>query len=117
MEQKDQTLEQDSAGFWTVAVFLVDRRYGGPEEGGWWYSTGVRCDRTIPEVGVHGAPRIFMDEQAAQDWCSEANNRLAETVNKGRRPVSSMLSQGVYRAQIYDGWPPESYPSFRPHYE
>ena len=25
---------------YTVAIFFVDRAYGGPEEGGWWYDFG-----------------------------------------------------------------------------
>ena len=24
-----------------VATYAIDRAYGGPEEGGWWYDTGT----------------------------------------------------------------------------
>jgi len=32
------------AKWWSVGVYETDESYGGPEEGGWWYQTGVRTD-------------------------------------------------------------------------
>ena len=31
---------------YTVAVFEVDRAYGGPEEGGWWFDYGQPLPRS-----------------------------------------------------------------------
>jgi hypothetical protein len=30
----------DGSQQWFVGVYTVDRAYGGPEEGGWWFDTG-----------------------------------------------------------------------------
>lgn len=38
-----------------VAVYMQDRAYGGPEEGGWWYDCG-QLVRTM---------RVFGNEQTA----------------------------------------------------
>ena len=32
------------SGWWSVGVYDVGQAYGGPEEGGWWYDTGIRVD-------------------------------------------------------------------------
>jgi hypothetical protein len=89
-----------------VAVYLVDRAYGGPEEGGWWYDTGdlVRVIRTTPS------------ENKAYELAGRLNGHLRR-LNYGRRPVSSVLSDGVYRAQVWSDLPPKFYPETRPHYE
>jgi hypothetical protein len=41
----------------TVAVYLMDRAYGGPEEGGWYYDVGYL---------VSGTQRSFLAEDAPQ---------------------------------------------------
>jgi hypothetical protein len=43
------------ANLHVVAVYAEDRAYGGPEEGGWWYTTGEL-------VGVVGA--VFDEDEA-----------------------------------------------------
>lgn len=95
--------------FWTVAIYLANRAYGGPEEGGWYFDCGSRCDEY--------PPLIFNNEQDAR-----AARRLAELLldtgeNVGRRPIESVLSQGMYSAEVYGGYPPTHYPETRPHYE
>ncbi len=39
----------------TRTVYLIDRAYGGPEEGGWWYDTGerVRIIRTFLDCATN----------------------------------------------------------------
>lgn len=105
------------AGFWTVTIYLINKAYGGPEEGGWWYPHGNRVDQNIPEAEPFGGPQIFKSESAADKWCQAANAHLDATINKGRRSISSVLSEGKYRAQVYEGWPPAHFPEVRPHYE
>jgi hypothetical protein len=84
-----------------VNVYLTDREYGGPEEGGWWFSTGEPVE----------SHEVSEDEADA----------LADTLrqkysNEGRRPVSSVLSEGEYCVSVEDHearpWPTE-----QPHYE
>ena len=90
-----------------VAVYLQDRAYGGPEEGGWWFDTGEHV-RTL---------RVFASEKTAYDYCWRLNEKLATTLNRGRRPISSVLSQGRYGAEIHEDHAPAAYPENRPYYE
>jgi hypothetical protein len=88
-----------------INIYLVDRAYGGPEEGGWWYDAGDP---------VHS-------ELAEQMTVEERRKRLDELLsgpfsNKGRRSISSVLSDGEYQGQLEDSFA-EPYPQTRPHYE
>lgn len=107
--------------FYSVAIYLVDRAYGGPEEGGWWYDYGVRQDvnftKQFPEMKEFGVPVIFPDEERAIAWMENANHWLDQTVNKGRRDINSVLSTGQYRAMVHDNYPPHHWPEVTPHYE
>jgi len=92
---------------YSVAVYLCDREYGGPEEGGWWFDTGdiVKLIRT------------FKSEEKAIAFADRMQRLIDRIINKGRRPISSVLSEGQYFAEVHDGLPPEHYPTTRPHYE
>ena len=92
---------------YVVAVYLCDRAWGGPEEGGWWYDTGelVRIIRT------------FKDEERAAVHATRMNSLLNATINKGRRDISSVLSDGCYYAEVHENIAPQHYPERRPHYE
>lgn len=97
--------------FFCVSVYLSDRAYGGPEEGGWWYN----CGEPVLEYGVH--TRIFKTYQEARELQEHLEKNLLPILNKGRRPVSSVLSNGVYTIQIDEDEYPSPYPKERPHYE
>ncbi len=92
---------------YSVAVYLVDKAYGGPEEGGWWYNAGeaVRLIRT------------FKSETKASLFACRIQHLLDKTLNKGRREISSVLSTGRYYAEVHDGIPPQVYPEVTPRYE
>lgn len=90
-----------------VAVYLRDRRYGGPEEGGWWYDTGELVRPLI----------VTGNEGEAVRYADRLNRRLERTLNKDRRPISSVLSEGCYYAEIHENVAPGHYPVQRPHYE
>jgi hypothetical protein len=85
-----------------VNVYLADRAYGGPEEGGWWYDTGelVEC---------YPVPTREAEALAAA-------LRFGKFSNEGRRPKSSVLSEGVYEIRV-EKRPGHDYPTVRPHYE
>jgi hypothetical protein len=103
-----------------LAFYEIDRRYGGPEEGGWWYDCGrrVRMFRVTP------------NEELAYIWARRANDIL-QVVQRNKRDVGSVLySGGRYCCEVYqDSAPqryccemyqdsvPEYYPETRPHYE
>lgn len=98
-------------GFYVVSVYLVDRAFGGPEEGGWYYDCGE------PVVGEEfPIPVIVRSWNEAQLVKTEMQKILNATVNVGRRPIWSVLSQGTYDAVITAGFP-EPFPEAQPHYE
>jgi hypothetical protein len=70
-----------------VAFYEVDREYGGPEEGGWYFSSG----RFVRAIGFYLTDR-----------------RSVESV---------LYYGGRFRAFSFTGLPPERFPVNRPHYE
>lgn len=91
----------------TVAFYEIDRAYGGPEEGGWWFNTGnlIRIART------------FKSEAKAHAFATRAN-RLLDVIQRDCRSVGSVLySGGRYQAEVWDEPPAPYYPATRPHYE
>lgn len=106
--------------FYTVAIYLVDRAYGGPEEGGWYYDCGTRVDHAVDGINPNDLLTVFKGEGAedeARSYCETLNLQLAATVNKGRRPISSVLSDGQYEARVCAGYPEHFFPAVIPHYE
>lgn len=103
--------------FYTVAVYKADRAYGGPEEGGWYYECGERID-DLRECAF-AQPVIFGNQLEAEAiaFCQSINKRLEETINKDRREISSVLSEGRYVARLCEGYPETHYPKERPRYE
>ena len=79
-----------------VNVYMVDRAYGGPEEGGWWYDYGVPL-KSMPTTALK-AERLCV-----------CVRRWVDAQNEGRVSISSVASEGMYSARIEDhpaqGWP------------
>jgi hypothetical protein len=51
--------EQDRPAMWaSVAVYFTSRHYGGPEEGGWYYTAGEVYEPTIRCFEDHDFPQI-----------------------------------------------------------
>jgi hypothetical protein len=86
-------------------IYLADQAYGGPEEGGWWYEYGT----------PHDCWR-FDGYIAAMEWRRTVGEPLIEKMNKGRRPMHSVLSEGRYTLCM-ETTLPHPYPAKRPHYE
>lgn len=95
---------------YTVAIFMVDLAYGGPEEGGWYYDCGYPSTDHLEYI------RGFTTEEDAVFYCQQLNESVVVDLNKGRHPISSVLSEGRYTAIVCDGTP-KPYPRTRPHYE
>ena len=97
--------------YW-VTKYEVEQQYGGPEEGGWWYDSGVPVE--------DWEPMPFYSEEAAYAKCRELNEQEYERQEKEERyDYTSVLS---YRSTHYsynvDETPdPQPYPKTRPHYE
>lgn len=89
-----------------LAFYDMDREYGGPEEGGWWYDSGTFV-RVIA---------LFFDEDAAIRAQQRAN-RLLERLQRRRTPLSSVTyTGGRYRAVVFSGLPPARFPEETPTY-
>jgi hypothetical protein len=88
-----------------VNVYLTDRAYGGPEEGGWWYDTAEAVRSAQALVGGDCARLL----QSEREWCDEENARR-------RSDTGSVLSEGRYVVEI-DDVPAADRPTARPHYE
>ena len=91
-------------GWW--CVYETDRRYGGPEEGGWWYDDGVLIS-CVP------ASRSRLKAKYGTD-CDEqhAGKALLEAVVGTQRWPADKLS-----LEWRDEQPEPYYPQSKPRYE
>lgn len=92
---------------YVLAFYEIDRAYGGPEEGGWWFDCGqlVRIVRT------------FKSEEKAYRAARRANGWL-DRLQKHVRDVGSVAYDGGrYAAEVHEDFAPAHYPDQRPHYE
>lgn len=91
-----------------LAIYEMDRQYGGPEEGGWYYDCGV-FERLI----VRRFPRAE-EAYAAANRC----NTLLDKLQKSKRPVGSVIyGGGRHTVRVCEGLPEPYYPRERPYYE
>lgn len=89
-----------------VNAYSVERCYGGPEEGGWWYDAGEPIATIVvadenDEVGIKTAKERLTKEHG---WKSNSQGRYS--VNGGADFEISV-----------EEVPAEAYPKSRPHYE
>lgn len=88
-----------------VAVYEIDRAYGGPEEGGWWFDTGELVHFEI--VGT--------SEAATARALELSDGEYRNTGNVG----SVNYSGGSYSVRVTDPGEvvPTRFPETAPHYE
>lgn len=90
-----------------LAFYELDRAYGGPEEGEWWYNTG-RLVRVF---------RVFKNEDMAYAAARRAN-RLLDHLQRHHRPVGSIIyNGGRHTVDVHVDFAPATYPEERPRYE
>jgi hypothetical protein len=87
-----------------VNIYLVDQGYGGPEEGGWWFTHGTP-HASIPVLGKETVEEVVDRYQP-----------LVDQMNEGRYSISSVLSEGVYQIH-HEKHQAKAFPHERPHYE
>jgi hypothetical protein len=94
----------------SVAVFLVQRCDGGPEEGGWTFDAG--------EVPAEFRKSIMWrsSRAKARRLADRLRRELLPQLNEDRRPIHSVLSDGVYEVHVNKG-SPLPFPIERPRYE
>lgn len=76
-----------------VNVYISDRAYGGPEEGGWYYDTW----EYVPSESVIGT------SEDDAERLREEKQKWADEENKTRRGPSSVLSEGHYKVRHETG--------------
>ena len=110
-------IEEREPTLWWIALYLVDRAWGGSEEGGWWFDTGelVTDGAIYDDVGAW--PQAVTSLDLARAHAQAMQMRADSTVNVGRRDIGSVLSTGRYSAEIMPTYPPLRYPALRPTYE
>lgn len=88
-----------------VNIYLHDRQYGGPEEGGWWFD-------------VWDVEEVFRcrDEAHAKQVFELKTGEAVEDNKLRRSDVSSVISEGRYEVKL-EAWPAERIPAVAPHYE
>jgi hypothetical protein len=111
----DLSNPDNEPSFFTAAVYRVDRCYGGPEEGGWWWDRAVLV-READGIEIP-LPEIVKTRDEARAACERMQAKLNAGINKGRRELSSVLSDGVYRACVCAGLPASAIPETAPIYE
>lgn len=88
-----------------VNVYLEDQAYGGPEEGGWYYSLGS------PDASLTG-----YESQRATPKRIERARRLAARENANRPSQYHSNSEGEFVVRV-ERHRPRAYPEYHPHYE
>ncbi len=96
-----------------VALHELDRCYGGPEEGGWYYDS--HAPSTEPEH--RRLVRVFRSNAKAVRYRNRLTERAIQA-SKGARSLGSVLySGGQFGAVLQRGEQPQPYPLRRPRYE
>src|SRR5262245_54454125 len=92
----------------------IRQEYGGPEEGGWYYESGV------PVEGWNPADHVFFEKEAASAECRHLNlterDRAKEEEEYEYTSVLSYRSTH-YSYDVSEDPTPYYYPEYRPHYE
>ena len=91
----------------SVAVYLVDRRWGAAEEGGWWYDTGTLADTEA--LGLRdAAPRSFNASDIGSGEHAPFVAHLVEEIERSganleRFPPGDVRSTGWHKPCLRDG--------------
>ena len=91
-----------------VNVYDVDKAFGGPEEGGWWFTYGT------PACGY--LTKRFITIESALAYQKELREGILAEKNEGLHELSSVLCEGVYDAFVEEH-EAKAFPEERPHYE
>jgi len=83
---------------WYVNIYRTEREYGGPEEGGWWFTTG-ECIES----------RKFNEHSEATDYSEKVENEMKD-------PNETWCSDSKFFIEVTTRMG-EHFPSHRPVYE
>lgn len=89
-----------------INIYRLDRHYGGPEEGGWWYDSGT------PEGS------LVLPDDATEEDATEAVAVLRTVWQYRNRMVSVLYPEdGWDYSVVLEDEPAAAYPTERPYYE
>jgi len=102
-----------------VNVYETDRVYGGPEEGGWWFTTGEPVD-TVPVLGItHDEALAYAAATRNYEW-PPAVQAAFDAMDTKWQSSADMYSVnyrgGDFDVRIQDH-PARAYPDEYPRYE
>ena len=87
-----------------INIYLEDRAYGGPEEGGWYFTHGTPY-ASIPVMPKETTLEVRQRYQA-----------LVDQLNENRPSIGSVMSEGRYQIRS-EKHPARAFPKHQPHYE
>lgn len=96
-------LTPPNLNYW-VNIYELDRNYGGPEEGGWWFNSG-KLEKSIP-CGKDREVAELVRDTFRKVFTSEANP-----------PLTSMIYNGGAYDVVIETHEGRNWPEERPHYE
>lgn len=97
-----------------VAIHELDRIYGGPEEGGWWFDCGVPArERELAKYC-----RVFRSEAKAKRYARRLREGVIARLNdQAPKSLGSLTYDGgIFGAFVQKGEQPRHWPRFRPRY-
>lgn len=98
-----------------IGVYELEQNYGGPEEGGWWYDSGIPVEGFPIRVRLEDGEYKLSDEE--KKIVAEAEAHIAPEYNFD---TSCRTSCGPQRGDDFSlqmTWDkPEAFPKHRPHY-
>jgi hypothetical protein len=113
-EDSDLWLLADVTPLCYANLYLWDRAYGGPEEGGWFYDTYTPVasdddwETGPPPSGHFPSPEaVEAAREKLEEWC--------EAENANRQHPNSCISDGHFCVKL-EPWPAEFHPIRRPYY-
>ena len=87
-----------------VNCYMIDQAYGGPEEGGWWYTVGRPVESRLAD-NEEDAALMYNDRKIYWDGH-----------NKDRPEIYSVLSEGRFTV-LRESHYARIFPDVKPHYE
>ena len=86
------TGEDRKATYWSVALYVTGQAYGGPEEGGWYYTAGNRVETA--------KIRVFESYKKAVKYCTKLETEFPDLQARG----------------FTEELPPKGWPTTKPRY-
>ena len=84
--------------WWSVGIYSTGENYGGPEEGGWWYTAG--------DLEHHDKVRSFYSLKQAQEYAVELRKWITEHNSGQDYAIKGFTEQ----------FPDAGFPKVRPRY-